>query len=101
MAKKGARTRRCLRAPNLRAPGDAAYAETAKLLRAGGLVAFPAETVYGLDADAANDRAGPLPFAALYIAARKTSEASALISCAARPRGWVSPTASPVAKAAA
>ncbi len=34
------------------APGDAAYAEAARVLRAGGLVAFPTETVYGLGANA-------------------------------------------------
>ncbi len=32
-------------------------AEAAAILRAGGLVAFPTETVYGLGADARNDRA--------------------------------------------
>ncbi len=43
--------------PRIRKPGAAAYAEAARALRAGGLVAFPTETVYGLGADAANDRA--------------------------------------------
>lgn len=39
-------------------PADAgAIAEAAACLRAGGLVAFPTETVYGLGADATNDRA--------------------------------------------
>ena len=33
-------------------PTDAALAEAARILRAGGLVAFPTETVYGLGADA-------------------------------------------------
>ncbi len=42
---------------NLR-PADArAIAEAARVLRGGGLVAFPTETVYGLGADAANGRA--------------------------------------------
>ena len=41
----------------VRAPGDHAIAEAARLLRAGGLVAFPTETVYGLGADATDDRA--------------------------------------------
>jgi L-threonylcarbamoyladenylate synthase len=41
----------------LRTADDASLAEAAKLLRAGGLVAFPTETVYGLGADAANGRA--------------------------------------------
>ena len=35
----------------------AAVARAAELLRAGGVVAFPTETVYGLGADATNDRA--------------------------------------------
>ncbi|MCC7427169.1 MAG: threonylcarbamoyl-AMP synthase [Alphaproteobacteria bacterium] len=39
-------------------------AEAAALLRAGALVAFPTETVYGLGADAANDRAVAAIFAA-------------------------------------
>jgi L-threonylcarbamoyladenylate synthase len=34
--------------------GEAAVAEAARTLRAGGLVAFPTETVYGLGADATN-----------------------------------------------
>ncbi len=41
----------------IRKPGTAAYTEAAGILRAGGLVAFPTETVYGLGADATNDRA--------------------------------------------
>ncbi len=41
----------------IRTPDAAAYAEAARLLRAGALVAFPTETVYGLGADATNDRA--------------------------------------------
>jgi L-threonylcarbamoyladenylate synthase len=40
------------------APADSpAIADAARVLRAGGLVAFPTETVYGLGADAANARA--------------------------------------------
>ncbi|KAF0117254.1 MAG: tRNA threonylcarbamoyladenosine biosynthesis protein [Rhodospirillaceae bacterium] len=39
-------------------------AEAARLLRAGELVAFPTETVYGLGADAGNDRAVAALFAA-------------------------------------
>ncbi|QXX73414.1 L-threonylcarbamoyladenylate synthase [Methylovirgula sp. HY1] len=39
-------------------PADAAaIAEAARILRAGGLVAFPTETVYGLGADATSDKA--------------------------------------------
>ena len=39
------------------APDEAAYAEAAEILRAGGLVAFPTETVYGLGANALDGRA--------------------------------------------
>jgi L-threonylcarbamoyladenylate synthase len=38
-------------------PDDAAITQAAALLREGRLVAFPTETVYGLGADATNDRA--------------------------------------------
>ena len=38
-------------------PDDPAIAEAADYLRAGALVAFPSETVYGLGADATDDRA--------------------------------------------
>ena len=46
-----------------------AIAEAAALLRAGGLVAFPTETVYGLGADATNG----LAVAALYAAKGRPS----------------------------
>ncbi|MGJ8603125.1 MAG: L-threonylcarbamoyladenylate synthase [Marivita sp.] len=36
---------------------DAGHAKAAEVLRSGGLVAFPTETVYGLGGDAGNDRA--------------------------------------------
>lgn len=39
------------------APDDTGIAEAARLLTAGGLVAFPTETVYGLGGDARSDRA--------------------------------------------
>jgi L-threonylcarbamoyladenylate synthase len=39
------------------APDAAAIAEAARILRGGGLVAFPTETVYGLGADATNPKA--------------------------------------------
>lgn len=39
------------------APDPDALAEAAKILRGGGLVAFPTETVYGLGADATNPKA--------------------------------------------
>ena len=38
-------------------PDPAALAQAAQLLRGGGLVAFPTETVYGLGADATNPKA--------------------------------------------
>ena len=38
--------------------------EAARILRGGGLVAFPTETVYGLGADAGNDQAVASIFAA-------------------------------------
>lgn len=49
---------------NLRDADDATCVEAAAILRAGGLVAFPTETVYGLGADATNDRAVAAIFAA-------------------------------------
>src|SRR5262249_51620365 len=42
---------------NMRKFSDAALLNAARLLKAGRLVAFPTETVYGLAADATNDRA--------------------------------------------
>ena len=46
------------------APDDETLAEAARLLRAGALVAFPTETVYGLGADATDDQAVAGIFAA-------------------------------------
>src|SRR3954469_20888620 len=47
------------------APADAkGITEAAKILRSGGLVAFPPETVYGLGADASNGEA----VAAIFVA---------------------------------
>src|SRR5690242_21436997 len=43
---------------------EAAIRRAASLLREGGLVAFPTETVYGLGGDATNDRAVASIFAA-------------------------------------
>lgn len=51
-------------APEILPPSDAAYARAAALLRAGQLVAFPTETVYGLGADATSDEAVAGIFAA-------------------------------------
>lgn len=50
--------------PEVLTPSPAAYAKAAAALRAGGLVALPTETVYGLGADAGNDRAVADIFAA-------------------------------------
>ena len=43
---------------------EESIAEAAEALRAGALIAFPTETVYGLGADATNDRAVAEIFAA-------------------------------------
>jgi len=45
-------------------PDAGGVAEAAEILRAGGLVSFPTETVYGLGGDATNDRAVARIFAA-------------------------------------
>jgi len=50
--------------PEVLPPQPAALARAGELLRAGELVAFPTETVYGLGADATNDRAVAAIFAA-------------------------------------
>jgi L-threonylcarbamoyladenylate synthase len=50
--------------PEILPPDDAAYARAAALLRGGGLVAFPTETVYGLGAVATSDAAVAGIFAA-------------------------------------
>jgi L-threonylcarbamoyladenylate synthase len=50
--------------PLIRKPNTSSLASAARLLRAGKLVAFPTETVYGLGADATNERA----VAAIYAA---------------------------------
>lgn len=49
---------------NLRTADAAAIARGSEIIRAGGLVAFPTETVYGLGADATNDHAVASIFAA-------------------------------------
>jgi L-threonylcarbamoyladenylate synthase len=49
---------------NLRIADAAAIARAGEIIRAGGLVAFPTETVYGLGADATNDTAVASIFAA-------------------------------------
>lgn len=50
--------------PALREPSEESLAQAAALIRAGKLVAFPTETVYGLGADATDERA----IAAIYAA---------------------------------
>ena len=52
------------RSPEILPPDHPALARAAALLRAGGLVAFPTETVYGLGADATSDQAVAGIFAA-------------------------------------
>ena len=44
-------------APRVETITEASLQEAARLIRAGELVAFPTETVYGLGADATNDQA--------------------------------------------
>ena len=44
-------------ASNIFAPSPENIAAAAALIREGGLIAFPTETVYGLGADATDDRA--------------------------------------------
>jgi len=51
-------------APEILSPTDTAYGRAAEVLAAGGLVAFPTETVYGLGGDAGDDRAVAAIFAA-------------------------------------
>lgn len=46
------------------AESEAAYAEAARIIRAGGLVAFPTETVYGLGANALDEQASAKIYAA-------------------------------------
>ncbi len=50
--------------PRIRPADAAAIGDAAEILRAGGLVAFPTETVYGLGADATSDAAVASIFAA-------------------------------------
>ncbi|MGB3409471.1 MAG: Sua5/YciO/YrdC/YwlC family protein, partial [Jannaschia sp.] len=53
-----------LRHEDKRLTGPTGLAEASRLLAAGGLVAFPTETVYGLGADATDGRAVARIFAA-------------------------------------
>ena len=71
----------------IRKADDDAIGRAAKILRDGGLVAFPTETVYGLGADATNDRAVAAVFAAkerpdfnpLIVHVRDRTDAEALV----------------------
>lgn len=81
------------RSPILR-PTKTALARAARRLRAGGLVAFPTETVYGLGADATNERAVAAIYAAksrprfnpLIIHVTKAAEAARLVRFDRRAR---------------
>ncbi|HXC56593.1 MAG TPA: L-threonylcarbamoyladenylate synthase [Rhizomicrobium sp.] len=79
---------------NLRRADDGAIREAARLLGAGGLVAFPTETVYGLGADAADGRAVARVFEAkgrpqfnpliVHVAGRAEAERHAVFNAVAR-----------------
>ncbi len=88
----------------IRQPSPGAYAAAAALLKAGELVAFPTETVYGLGADATNDRAVAAIFAAkgrpqfnpliVHFAAPAEAEREAVFDARARAlveRFWPGP----------
>ena len=72
-----------------------AIAHAARLLRAGQLVAFPTETVYGLGADATNERAVAAIFAVkgrprfnpliVHVSGLAEAESLADIRCAGAP----------------
>ena len=83
---------------------EAVVAEAAALIRAGKLVAFPTETVYGLGADATDDRAVAAVFEAkgrprfnpliVHVAGREEAEALAVFDQRARrlaARFWPGP----------
>jgi L-threonylcarbamoyladenylate synthase len=79
---------------DVRNADPAAIAEAARILRNGGLVAFPTETVYGLGADARDDAAVARIFAAkdrprfnpLIVHVRDAAAAAALVAFDARAR---------------
>lgn len=80
--------------PTIVDTGPSGIARAAEALRAGRLVAFPTETVYGLGADATNDRAVAAVFAAkdrpsfnpliVHVAAADDAEPLAQFNAAAR-----------------
>ncbi|MGF6527576.1 L-threonylcarbamoyladenylate synthase [Variovorax sp. PvP013] len=65
------------------AAAEAALAEAAQRLRAGALVAFPTETVYGLGADAASDEA----VAGIFRAKGRPSDHPLIVHIAVGPHG--------------
>jgi len=75
-------------APNVQPADETHLAQAGRILRDGGLVAFPTETVYGLGADATNDEAVARIFAAkdrpnfnpLIVHVRDADEASAYVA---------------------
>ena len=83
----------------IRRADEAAIAAAADILRAGGLVAFPTETVYGLGADAGNDEA----VAGIFAAKDRPSFNPLIVHVgdAAAAAAWVSFTAEAETLAAA
>ncbi|MCU0869219.1 MAG: L-threonylcarbamoyladenylate synthase [Burkholderiales bacterium] len=73
-------------APAVPSPDAAAVAEAVAVLRAGGLVAFPTETVWGLGADAAQ----PAAVARIFAAKGRPADHPVIVhtSDAARARQW-------------
>jgi L-threonylcarbamoyladenylate synthase len=78
-------------------PDQAGLAEAARLLAAGGLVAFPTETVYGLGADATDARAVARLFAAKGRPSFNPLIAHVADAAAARRAGKLSPLAETLA----
>ncbi len=77
-----------MNAPNVQPADETHLAQAGRILRDGGLVAFPTETVYGLGADATNDEAVARIFAAkdrpsfnpLIVHVRDAGEASGYVA---------------------
>jgi len=84
----------CDRSPLIHTANPRAIERAAAILRDGGLVAFPTETVYGLGADATNGKAVAAIFAAkqrpqfnpLIVHVRDRAEAEALVEFTPRAR---------------
>jgi L-threonylcarbamoyladenylate synthase len=81
------------------AASEGAIAEAGRWLRAGGLVALPTETVYGLAADATSDRAVASIFEAKGRPVFNPLIAHVLDATAAREAGRLNPTAEALAAA--